>query len=180
MKREITAFKELMEGYMIRPKGMFIWRDIPEPGFEGRYHISNHGEVCSIWNREISQNDTQVTLINIDKSRHNVSRKKLLRSYWHVSEHFKGEEGWKKLDHHGDYYVSNYANVKNCRRIILLPTNGRVKLYYSEKKGKTFNILALYLKAFTPEEIFIDHEKKEVNYIKKNDKSIAPESRKAS
>lgn len=162
---------ELLREYMIKPKGMFIWRDIPD--WEGRYQISNHGEVCSVWNKEISENDTQVILIRIDKSRHNVSRNRLLKNYWHKDDQFKGDERWKKLDHYGDYYISNYAGVKNCRRLILCPNRGAVWLYKDGSNGKRKSVripvLKLFLNTFPPYEIEINEENKTVNYKKKDD-----------
>lgn len=154
---------ELLREYMIRPKGMFIWRDIP--GYEGRYQISNHGEVCSILNRVIAENDTQVILIAIDKSRQSISRNKLLKTYWKEDERYKGEERWKRLDHYGDYYISNYANVKNCRRQIVRPTDGKIILI-GEHMRESVSLLKLFLNTFPPYEIEIDHDKKEVNYKK--------------
>lgn len=171
---------EIVREYMIRPKGMFMWRDIP--GYEGTHQISNHGEVRAIWNKLVSENSTDVVLMNIDKSRQLISRNKLLRAYWKESERYVGEERWRKLDHYGEYYVSNYANVKNCRAQVLLPSNGNVVLIRTvdgKQERANVSVLKLFLNTF-PEEIFIDHEKKEVNYIKKNnDKSTTSEQKTA-
>lgn len=160
---------EIMREYMIRPKGMFIWRDIPD--YEGTHQISNHGEVRAIWNKPVSENYSSVVLMDIEKRRQFVSRNKLLKAYWKESERYTGEERWHKLDHYGEYYVSNYANVKNCRVQVLSPTNGMVVLIRTvdgKQERATFSVLKLFLNTFC-DEIFIDHEKKEVNYIKKNE-----------
>lgn len=161
----MKATIELLKDYMLKPKGMMVWRDIPE--YEGRYQISNHGDVCSILNKLVSENDTQVLLIRIDKSRHTISRKKLLKTYWKEINWYQGEEEWKKLDHYGDYYVSNYANVKNCRRLVLWPTQGRVTLIDGGER-KIVSVLSLFLSTFPPYEIEIDDENKTVNYKKKD------------
>lgn len=170
MKQQLTVLRDYMNDYMIRPKGMFIWRDIP--GFEGRYQISNHGEVCSITNKML-RHGSQVLLTGIDKSRQYLSVNKLLKGYWKEDERNTGEEQWKKIDHFQHYYISNYGNVKNCKRLILWPTkHGCVKLWGVDgdrKKGKVVSVLTIFLQSFTAEEIFIDHEKKEVNYVKKNE-----------
>lgn len=162
---------EILKEYMIRPKGMFIWRDIPD--WEGTHQLSNHGEVRAIWNRILSENDTQIVLVGIDKSRHSVSRYKMLKAYWKESERYNGEVRWKRLDHYGDYYISNYAAFKNCKALVLIPNDGKVTLI-KHVDGKevrlTTSVIKLFVNTF-PEEIFIDHEKKEVNYVKKNDKS---------
>lgn len=158
---------EVLREYMIRPKGNFIWRDVP--GYEGRYQISNHGEVCSIWDKHISDNDTQVVLISIDKSRKSISRNKLLKKYWKEGDWYNGDERWKKLEYFGEYYVSNYANVKNCRRLVLIPTDGRVTLEaYGDKKRIVTSVLSIFLTAFPPYELEINHDKKEINW-KKNE-----------
>lgn len=174
--REPTPFNiyNLLRSYMIKPKGIMIWLDIP--GYEGRYQISNHGDVCSISNKILSENDTSVVLIGIDKSRHNISRNKLLKTYWKEGQ-YKGEERWKKLDHYGDYYVSNYANVKNCRRLILCPDeHGRVYLFTDGKK-ESVQVLTLFLKAFPPYEIEVNHEDKSVNWKKNENIVNTPQQR---
>lgn len=154
---------ELIKDYMIRPKGMFQWRDIP--GWEGRYQMSNHGEVCSILDRVIAENDTQVVLIGIDKTRHSMSRNKLLKSYWGVNDHYKGTERWKRIDHYGDYYISNYANVKNCRRQIVYPTDGKMILI-DDNRRESVSVLKLFLNTFPPGEIEMNEENRTVNWKK--------------
>lgn len=163
---------DILKDYILKPKGMMVWRDIP--GYEGRYQISNHGEVCSILNKLVSENSTQVILVSLDKSRQNISRNKLLKRYWPEAERFTGEERWKKLDHYGEYYISNYGAAKNCRRLILLPTNGAVWLYNENRENKRMRIVKLFLNTFPPYEVEINDENKTVNYKKKDDLITMP------
>ena len=131
---------DILKSYIIKPKGMFIWRDIP--GWEGRYQISNHGDVCSITNRMIG--DTNVHLINEDKTIKSISVVKLLNGYWKKQEQYQGDEQWRKIDHYNNYFISNYGNVKNCRRLVLFPNKKTNSVVLTKRvNGKIVRKLSL-------------------------------------
>lgn len=162
----MTDTYEILRDYMIKPKGMFIWRDIPE--WEGRYQISNHGEVCSVKNKILE--GVNILFTRPDKSRQNLSRRILFKTYWPKEEQNEGHEKWKKIDYFGEYYISNYADVKNCKRLILWPTkDGRVTLM-KKVEGKMMrvnvSVLKLFLNTFPPYEVEVNLENKTINWKK--------------
>lgn len=157
---------DLLKEYMIKPKGMFLWRDIPD--CNARYQISNHGEVCSVKNKILS--GTSVLFIRPDKSRQFMSRRRLFKSYWNEDEQFKGEERWRKIDCFGEYYISNFENIKNCKRLVLWPTKAGTVVLTSRIDNKpvrqTISVLKLFLNTFPPYEIEVNEEAKTVNWKK--------------
>lgn len=162
---------ELLWAYILKPKGMMIWRDIP--GYDGRYQLSNHGDFCLVKDKIITGHGSQVILTGIDKARKNVSVKKLMCTYWRESERFKGDESWKKLDHYGSYHISNYAQLKNYKRVALSPnvkskTIVLIKRVDGKVKRDCVGITRAFLLTFPPYEVEINEESKTLNW-KKND-----------
>lgn len=150
---------------MLKPKGMMVWRDVP--GYEGLYQISNHGDVRNV--KTTLLNDTNIHLINIDKSIQSISRKKLFNSYWKKDEQYKGAEQWRRLDFYEDYFVSNFNEVKRIRKFVINQQNMRVTLFNGKGKRKNMSVLEIFLNAFPPGEVEINNEDKTINYIKKNE-----------
>lgn len=161
---------EILRDYMLKPKGMFIWRDIPD--HEGRYQISNHGEVRTIKNKILTGYGNHVILTSQDKSRHTVSVKKLMKAYWREHERNQGEEQWKRLDYYSDYFISNYEQIKNCKVKILWPNKSGNVVLTKNKHRESISVLKLFLNTFPPYEVEVNHESKTVNY-KKGDFNIA-------
>lgn len=157
---------EICRDYMLKPKGMMVWRDVP--GYEGLYQISNHGDICNI--KTTMLNDSSVHLIRLDKSIQAISRRKLFNAYWKTEERYKGEEQWRKLDHYGNYYISNFNEVKRQNRLVLTKDpNGRVTLFDGKGNRKTVSLIKVFMNTFPPFEIEINHEDKTINYVKKNE-----------
>lgn len=162
----------LLWSYILKPKGMMIWRDIPD--YDGRYQISNHGDFCLVKEKILSGYGNQVVLTGTDKIRRSANIKKLMGVYWNEGERYKGDETWKKLDLYGEYYISNYAQLKNYKRFPLSP-NAKTKTIVLTKRvnGKIqrdcVSVTRAFLFTFPPYEVEINNEDKTINYVKKNE-----------
>lgn len=172
---------DLLWDYILKPKGMMVWRDVP--GYDGLYQISNHGDVRLV--KTTLLNDTSVHLIGLDKSIQAISRRKLFKRYWpNDNEQYKGEERWKKIDHYGDYFISNYENVKRLKILVLSYSKKSKNIVFTKKvdgkkKRATASIMKIFLLTFPPYEIEINHEDKTLNYKKKDDFIDTPQQRTA-
>lgn len=159
---------EIVRNYMIKPKSMMTWRDVP--GYEGLYQISNHGDIRNI--KATTLNEENIHLVGINKSIQSISRRKLFNSYWKKEDQYRGEERWVKLDHYGEYYVSNFNQVKRIRKFPLTPTElGFVALFDGDGNRKSMSVIKIFLNTFPIEELDIDHDLKTIKWNKKQIKT---------
>lgn len=155
---------EIVRDYMIKPKAMMTWRDVP--GYEGMYQISNHGDVRNI--KTTTLNEENIHLVGYNKSIQSISRRKLFNAYWKKHEQYKGEEQWRKLDHVGDYYVSNFNQVKRIRKFPLtVSASGCIALFDGQGKKRSVRLTKLFLNTFPIDELDINHDLKTIKWDKK-------------
>ena len=102
----------IIKEYIIKPKGNFFWKDIPE--YEGLYQISNHGDLRRVKERMLTVKGPGVVLTNRNKLRRNISVKKAVIYCFAPHQRYQGKEICDLMpeDFHGIYKVSNYGNFK--------------------------------------------------------------------
>lgn len=174
----------LLKEWVIKPKGCMIWRDVPE--YEGRYQISNHGDLRAVKEKILSPKSYGITLINNDNVRRQLSRIKAVQYHFAPHERYKGEETFIDMDaeFYGRYQVSNYGNFKQVSKIALHPNKkmGTVILtkYRAGKAYReTISVVKIFLNTFPPYEVTTDEENKVITYKKKDDNATTSLKRSA-
>lgn len=167
MKDSICIIKD----YIIKPKGNFIWRDIP--GYEGRYQMSNHGDIRNVYNQVLKFVGSSTTLISNDGTRRQVSWRKAVQYYFAPHERFKGNEKWVSMEgeFYGRYEISNYGEIKKVKKTVLHPNKKAGTVVLVKYRGgkpyrETISIVKIFLNTFPPYEVSINEKEKVITYNK--------------
>ena len=130
---------------------MFIWKDIPE--YEGLYQISSHGDVREVKVKYLNPSGGCIVLTTKSKSRVNVSIQKIVNLAFVKHKICKGPEIWDNVPFNdfNFYEVSNYGNIRVCRKKVLRPNNGKVVLLKKrggKKRRECIRVIKLFRNSF--------------------------------
>lgn len=168
----------LLKEWVIKPKGSMIWRDVP--GYEGRYQISNHGDLRSVCEKMLVYTGSSITLITNEETRRQISRRKAVQFYFAPHQRYKEDEFFIDMDveFYGRYQVSNYGNFKKIKKTVIHPDKAGSVILTKYRGGKAWreniSIVKIFLNTFPPYEVSINEENKTINYKKKYDKFNMP------
>lgn len=163
----------LLKEWVIKPKGCMIWRDVP--GYEGRYQISNHGDLRSVCEKLLSSKSYGIILTDNDEVRRDISRKKAVQFYFAPHHRYKGDEVFIDMDDefYGRYQVSNYGNFKKIKKTVIHPDKKNGTVILTKYRGgkawrETISVVKIFLNTFPPYEVNTDEENKVITYKKKD------------
>lgn len=139
---------------IVRPKGIFFWKDIPE--YEGLYQISNHGDLRRVKEKMLTVKGASLVLTNHEGIRRNLSVKKVVNYCFAPHKRYRGDEIWEDMpnEFYGKYKVSNYGNFKASSITPMSPSNkSRGCVVLIKKRGgkshrETVSIVKLFLNTF--------------------------------
>jgi hypothetical protein len=160
----------ILNEYIIKPKGNFFWKDIPE--YEGLYQISNHGDLRRVKERLLTVKGSSLVLTDRSGLRQSVSVKKVVTYCFAPHERYEGKEFWLDMpnEFYGKYKVSNYGNFKTCEITPMSPSNKSrgcvvlIKTRGGKPRRETISIVRLFLNTFPPYEVNINEEDKQVSF----------------